>query len=892
MGCRTCGSVTSMDSDPAPDERSAPASDDLRVPPQVEQDAAAAGQAQQANLGSGIQHVHFGDRDRLGEPAVSVAPPVGQRDEHLPLRGRDQILAEITGSGARVWVVYGLGGCGKTRLALEAAFQAQEEGVAVWWVSAADPASLVAGMRAVGRRVGVSDAELEHGDATDVIWQYLAGRVDQWLLVVDNADDPQVLAGAGRSVAEGRGWLRPAPGQAGRVLVTSRDGRATSWGSWCRRHRLGVLPPEEAAAVLADHAGHHPDLGSEADARGLAVRLGGLPLALKIAGAYLADAAETPLVFAEAGQIRSYRQYQRAIDSGDFDSVFPAAGQDMTQEQARELIGRTWDLTLDLLEARQMPEARPLLRLLAVFADAPLPYQLFLHPATLAASPLFAGMTGPRLWHVIRTLDDSGLLDLASSGDDPDVISVARLHPLVRDTSRLSTPPADRLAFLELAVGLVRRAAGQTGRPDNDPATWPAWQLIAPHATHLLAMLNPQAESPDKTATDAAYAAHRAALYQREQGLYAQAEDQFREVLAARLRVQGPDHPYTLAARHEIAREMAARGDHAGAEAEYRDVLAAQLRVQGADHRDTLAARHEIARMMAAQGDHAGAEAEYRDVLAAELRVLGPDDPHTLTTRYAVAYEMAARWDHAGAEAEYRDVLAAELRVLGPDHPSTLATREEIALMAAQGDRAGADAEYRDVLAARLRVQGPDHPDTLTTRHDVAHEMAARGDHAGADAEYRDVLAARLRVQGPDHPHTLSARHEIARMMAAQGDHAGAEAEYRDVLAARLRVLGPDHPDTLTSRHEIAREMAARGDHAGAEAEYRDVLAAQLRVQGPDHPHTLTARHEIARMMAAQGDHAGAEAEYRDVLAAKLRVLGPDHPDTKATASWLPTSKP
>ena len=107
---------------------------------------------------------------------MSVAPPVGQRDEQLPLRGRDQILAEITGSGARVWVVYGLGGCGKTRLALETAFQAQRDGVAVWWVSAADPAILVAGMRAVGRRLGVSDAELEHGDATDVIWQHLAAR--------------------------------------------------------------------------------------------------------------------------------------------------------------------------------------------------------------------------------------------------------------------------------------------------------------------------------------------------------------------------------------------------------------------------------------------------------------------------------------------------------------------------------------------------------------------------------------------------------------------------------------------------------------------------------------------------------------------------------------------
>ena len=76
----------------------------------------------------------------------------------------------------------------------------------MWWISAAGPGVLAAGMRALGRRLGVSDAELEHGDAADVIWQRLAGRQDPWLLVLDNADDPQALAGAGTCVAEGRGW--------------------------------------------------------------------------------------------------------------------------------------------------------------------------------------------------------------------------------------------------------------------------------------------------------------------------------------------------------------------------------------------------------------------------------------------------------------------------------------------------------------------------------------------------------------------------------------------------------------------------------------------------------------------------------------------------------------
>jgi plasmid stability protein len=772
--------------------------------PDVRQDFSASDWAQLAALGSGIQNVYLGGQEPRPEAVVSIAPPVGQRDPALPLRGRDEVVAELAGPGRGVLVLCGMGGCGKTRLALEAAFTAQQGGMDVWWVSAAQQASLEAGMRSLGRRLGVPDSGLEHGDAADVIWQYLAGRQGPWLLVIDNADDPALLAGAGTCVAEGRGWLRPVASPAGTVLVTSRDGDAASWGPWCQRRRLQVLPGGQAAAVLADHAGHHPGLGRVQDAEELAARLGGLPLALKIAGSYLAEAAAVPAAFADPGVIGTYQQYREALDSAGAAAVFTAPGGQITPEQARGLVGRTWDLTLDLLDARHLPHARPVLGLLASLADAPIPCELVLKPAELAASPPFGGLTGPRLWQALQALDSFGLIDLGATGSP--AAPVARLHPLVRDTSRPAAGTGQRLAFLELAARLLQQAAAaeETGLPE-DPPMWPAWQLLAPHAAHLLDSLTAEPRHSDDAATAAAYAAHMAARYQAAQGLHARAEAEYRDVLAARLRVLGPDHPDTLATRHQIAREMAARGDHGRAEAEFRDVLAARLRVLGPDHPDTLATRHQIAREMAARGDHGRAEAEFRDVLAAELRVLGPGHPDTLSTRHQIAREMPKRGDHGRAEAEYRDVLAASLRVLGPGHPHTLSTRHQIAgEMAERGDHRGAEAEYRDVLAARLRVLGPGHPDTLAARHCIALEMAERGDHRGAEAEYRDVLAASLRVLGPGHPDTLAARHCIALEMAERGDHRGAEAEFRDVLAARLRVLGPDHPVTQATSRWVA----------------------------------------------------------------------------------------
>ena len=577
------------------------------LPAQVQQDAAASDQARQASLGSGTQINYFGEDSPQAETAVSIAAPVGQRDADLPLRGRDELLTVLTDASlAAVRVIHGLGGCGKTRLALEAAWQAQQHGAEVWWVSAADESRLIAGMHALGRRLDITDAELRHGEAADLIWQRLSGRRQPWLLIIDNADDPQVLAGPSGCVGDGTGWLRPVQSAAGMVLVTSRDGRPASWGPWCHRHLVGMLPAVEATQVLADYARHQAGLGSDADGAALAARLGRLPLALKLAGSYLAESAAVPAAFAESGLIRSYRDYQQAIEQGQLDIAFPVPdGAELTPEQARGLIGRTWDLTLDLLETRQLPEARPILRLLASMADAPAPHELLLNPAILADSPFFTGITGARLWQALQALAGFGLIDLTGNSDN--AVAVIRLHPLVRDTSRPrpDTGPDEHAGYLELAARLLKHAAAakETGLPE-DPATWPMWQLLVPHAVYVFDALTSgtDADYSDSTVEQAAYAAGMAARYQADQGLHSQSAVVQRAVLAARLRVLGPDHPSTLATRHNVASEMAELGDHDGALAEYRDLLAARLPLLGPDDPSTLTTRHEIALEMGAAG--------------------------------------------------------------------------------------------------------------------------------------------------------------------------------------------------------------------------------------------------------------------------------------------------
>ena len=559
--------------------------------------------------------------------------------------------------------------------------------------------------------------------------------------------------------------------------------------------------------MLADRAGvHHDALGGDAGAEALAERLGRLPLALRIAGSFLAELAEIPPAFADPELIRSYRQYREALEQGRLHAAFPSPQASiLTPDQARGIIGRTWELTLDQLESRQFPEARRLMRLLACLADAPIPHELLLHPPTMASSVLFANITGPRVWQVLQALAGFGLIDLPD-GEDRRAPRVIRLHPLVRDTSCPGSSQAEREAYLTLAASLLSQAAASADtRLPEEQATWPRWQILAPHAVHVFETLTATAGFPDDAITAAAFAAGKAASYQATaQGLIIPAEATHRAVLQVRLRTLGADHPDTINTRFDIARRLAERADYDHAEIEYRDVMEARRRILGPEHPGTLHVQHNIASLVSFRGDYAQAEAEYREVLAIKRRVLGEDHSETLSARHEVARMMSEQGNYEEAEAEFRSVLAIRLRILGPDHYDTLITRSQIArAIAAQGQHASAETEFKAILASQVRLLGPEHLRTLWTRHQIALTMAAQGDYAGAEIELRDVLAGWLQ-RIPDHPDTLAARQDLARMMAAQGNMARAEAEFREVLTAKIRILGTDHPSTALTTYEIA----------------------------------------------------------------------------------------
>jgi TIR domain/NB-ARC domain len=196
---------------------------------------------------------------------VAIRSAVFTGREDLLARLRESLLA---GHTTVVHALHGLGGVGKTMLALEYAHRYADAYELVWWVNA-DTASLVGQQyAALAGELGLVGPRADTTSAVSALRGYLRGH-GRWLLVLDNAESPREI----------RDWLPAGPGH---VLVTSRDPR---WGELAARVEVDVLSRAESVALLRTH---RPGL-SEADAGRLAGALGDLPLALAQAGGFLAE---------------------------------------------------------------------------------------------------------------------------------------------------------------------------------------------------------------------------------------------------------------------------------------------------------------------------------------------------------------------------------------------------------------------------------------------------------------------------------------------------------------------------------------------------------------------------------------------------------------------------
>jgi hypothetical protein len=686
-----------------------------------------------------------------GQPVrLAVRPPA--------LAGREELLAELDARlsagdsrAPRTVVLCGLGGVGKTSVAVEYAHRHLGEVGVAWQFAAEDAAVLAAGFGELAAQLGAREL-IDVRDPVASVHGVLAAYPREWLLIFDNAPDRPSVAS----------FLPPAG--RGRVLVPSQN------QNWPHGQAVDVpvLDIEVAADFLVNRTGD-PD---EQAAASLAGELGGLPLALEQAAAYMqATGARVAVYLATLRQRRA-----------DLLARGEATGYSKT-------VATTWALAFDRLEHAE-PGAVGLLRLLACYAPEAVPLRLLLQPRPGLAEQL-AVAVAPVL---VPLLDDQ----LAAS----DAIAALRRYSLV-------SPPADGLVSVHRLVqavtlgqmsedlaGAWRQAAAalvEAALPEDptQPGTWPVYALLLPHAQATLV-----ADSVGM---------RRIASYLGFSGSHPAARDLCHRVLEARVQESGPEHPGTLFDRGHLAFWTGQAGDAAGARDQFAALVPVIEPLSGPEHEGLLLARGNLAHWTGEAGDAAGARDQFAALLPVIKRVCGPEHPGTLVARGDLARWTGEAGDAAGARDQFAALLPVIERVGGPEHPYTLAIRANLARWTGEaGDAAGARDQFAALLPVLERVGGPEHPYTLAIRANLARWTGEAGDAAGARDQFAALLPVVERVCGPEHPDTLVDRANLARWTGEAGDAAGARDQFAALLPVRERVSGPVHRATLNTRANLA----------------------------------------------------------------------------------------
>ena len=755
-------------------------------------------------------------------------------------------------------VVCGMRGVGKSQLAAAYARECEKAGwPLVAWMDASSREALVAGLAGLAVEMGIDDGKGDPDAAACRCVNRLNSGEGDRLIVFDNVDDFDDLAGL---VPRSDGL---------RVLVTTTV--ASPGDSAGRLIAVGAFTRPQSVDFIRERTGLDDDAGTPR----LAEALGDLPVALAQAAATI-----------EVNGYTTIDEYLAELGEYRLDEVVDRLPGDNYPDLVHAALRKAYESALDLLEKKdrtsgeedlpRVEAASVQLAALALLAPSGVP-RPWLHRIG-TRMPIARQSLGALVAHSICTPSQDGryvrihgLQGRVLREDynkQPEVFAslekavVTLLENI--DIDEASKNDAQRADALDMADQLRAIAEQQQGQAHYSPHEArinlsSVVDIVNDTIYFLTAMERPQtaltlqgavdmladALGPDHP--DILTARSNLAAAHRQAGHLSTAIDMHQALLADDTRVLGPDHPRTLTTRGNLALAYLEAGHLSTSIAMYEALLDDGTRVLGPDHPDTLTTRGNLAAAHQDAGSLQKAIDMYEALLADCTRVLGPDHPDTLTARNNLAYVHREAGHVSTSIAMYEALLADDTRVLGPDHPRTLTARNNLAYAHRQaGHISTAIDMHQALLADCTRVLGPDHPRTLATRGNLAGAYQDAGHIPKAIDMYQAVLADCTRILGPDHPHTLTTRRDLAVARLKMGNAPRAIDMLEALLPRMEQILGPDYPDTLATRSNLAAAYQEAGHIPKAIDMYQAVLADCTRILGPDHPHTLTTRNNLA----------------------------------------------
>jgi tetratricopeptide (TPR) repeat protein/DNA-binding XRE family transcriptional regulator len=709
----------------------------------------------------------------------------------------------------------GLGGIGKTQVAIEYAYRYVYEYSAVFWLAAETSESLMGSLQLLADQVKLPEREgKDQSRLVAGVRRWLTTH-QNWLVIADNVEDLDLLQS-----------LLSSP-RTGMLLLTTRR---QALGHLARLMELSSMDEKEGIALLLARSQQDPRPTSEASessgeslgapmvaqAAELIRLLEGLPLAIDQAGAYL---QETGCQVAD--YVQRYRQQRKEVLArrGIHGGNHPAS------------VTTTVLLAVEQ-SAREHHVAPALLRLCAFLQSDAIPEEMLVAGAPYMEPELESALADPYQFDLMLAALRSA--SLVSRHPRTKTLSV---HRLVQAVLRDQMKPAETSRWSGQIVRMLNAAF--------PTVTFDAWAQCERCVAHVFACL-PLVLTTEDTLPEAGELLFKTGSYLKERGRLTEAAQILEQSVALMEKIPHASDRMLSECLEKLAEICWLQGHYQQTEHLLQRVLRLNKQELGDLHPRTAETRFSLGQLYWTRGLYQQAEPLFLQALHT-LEQIPDEDPlvrANMLDSLGLLYWSMGHYQQA--EPQYIEALKIYEQHLVADHPDVATTLNNLGLLYwSMGRYQQAEPLLRQALAIREEKLGSEHPFTATCLHNLATLFRDQGKDEQAEQLFRRALAIREQQFGPEHPHTAATLHNLATLYLRQGRYGQAEPLYQHALAICEQQLGSEHPQTATVLYNFACLYSQQ--NRVEQAEQLSLRACSIRELqlGPEHPDTLRSREQL-----------------------------------------------
>lgn len=715
----------------------------------------------------------------------------------------------------------GLGGVGKSQLAIEYCYRTSEtaaqknQPIWVFWIHAETQARVEEDFRFIADTVKLSGRKDPKADIPQLVQQWLRNRENgRWLLVLDNADEASVRFNVnhdppGATPQEGRhrtlSTYLPQDSH-GSILTTARnkDVARKLTGNYHAIIEVEPMDEDHALELLRKKAGNQPDMEHCA---ALVEALEYMPLAISQAGAYIQQQAPRSSIKKYLEEFRKSERRKISLLNWNEESL-------RRDHSASNSVIVTWQISFESIRSER-PSAADLLSLMSFFDRQGIQEWLVRPPYNITSqNSNTEECDHDGIKHSeSEDDDDSDVSSPSDASEDPavqafkDDLTVLRnyclisldktgdvfgMHSLVQLATRKWLDADKRMEqFKERFISQMAREF-----PVGQHRNWATCQKLFAHAERAI-IHRPIGGKPLE---EWALVLYNGSWYAHGQGRYSLAEAMAKKSWDAWRKTLGNEYKAAWDSKSMAGQALLKQGKYQEAEELFVELVELQKQKLGPTHPATLINTVNLASTYTQQGHWEKAQRLLNKVIEIRRQELGPTHLYTLHSmaELATTYYYQRQWEEA--EKLSLEVLETYKQELEPAHPDTLVTMNGLALIyLKQNHWEEAEKLLTEVIETYRQDFEPTHPHLLTAMSNLASVFWEQGRLEEAEKLNVKVMETRKKKYGLDHPDTLTSMNNLAHTWYRQKRTTEAIDLMDSCVQRRRKVLGLEHPLTLES---------------------------------------------------------------------------------------------